>query len=77
MPKIWFAIFVLSNIVSFVIGATLVIRIVLEGTSQTFFLEAVGLNLDLICRLCARAPALLPRQDLVVVSFIINYFYFI
>lgn len=54
MPKIKFAIFVLSNIISFVIGPALVIRIILEGTSQTFFPVAVGPDLNLICRVVCK-----------------------
>lgn len=57
MPKIQFATFVLSNIISFIIGAALVIRIILEGIYQTFFLAEVGLNLDLICRVVYKGPS--------------------
>lgn len=63
MPKMCFVIFVLNNIITFVIGDAMIFRDVLERTSQTFFLAAVGLNLDLVAGLCARAPALLPWQD--------------
>lgn len=63
MPKMCFVIFVLNNIITFVIGDAMILRAVLERTSQTFFLAAVGLNLDLVAGLSARAPALLPRQD--------------
>lgn len=75
MPKIRFAIFMLSNIISFVIGDAMIFSNVLEDTSQAFFLVAVGLNVDLVAGLCARVTALLPTQDLVM-SLLKNYSYF-
>lgn len=63
MLKIQFAIFVLSNIISCVIGAALVIRIILEGTSQTFFLAAVGINFNLFWRVLCKGLRIKPATQ--------------
>lgn len=73
----WFAMFALSNLVSFIIGDAVTFRNVLEVTSQGFFLVVLGLNLDLILGLCTRVPVLLPRKGLVIGSFLISDFYFL